>query len=213
MINAIFATAIIFVLLLLSEQLWKDKQIRGEFSRKFVHVIAGSFIAFLPFWNSYGWIALLALGFIGANLLNRYTKLFHAINTITRKSWGDLLFGVGILLAALLRPNKWLFAGAILQVALADGLAAVIGTRYGKHKYKLFGHTKTPVGTLTFYVVSLLVTLLVLHFGGEALELHKLVAVIIVPLVLTVIENMSGYGTDNVTLPVGFLVLLEVLII
>lgn len=211
MINAIFATAIIFVLLLLSEQLWKDKQIRGEFSRKFVHVIAGSFIAFLPFWNTYGWIALLALGFIAANLLNRYTKLFHAIHTITRRSWGDLLFGTGILLAALLRPNKWIFAGAILQVALADGFAAIIGTRYGKHKYKLYGHTKSPIGTLTFYVVSLLVTALVLYFGGETVETHRIAALIVVPATLTAVENISGYGTDNVTLPLGFLVLLKVL--
>lgn len=211
MINALFATAIIFVLLLVSEQLWNDKQIRGEYARKFVHVIAGTFIAFLPFWISYGWVALLALGFLAANLLNRFTKLFHAINTITRKSWGELLFGVGILFAALLRPNKWMFAGAILQVAIADGFAALIGTRYGKNTYKLYGHTKSPIGTTTFYVASLLITFLTIHYGGGAVATHKLASLIVVPLTLAVVENLSGYGTDNVTLPMGFLVLLTVL--
>jgi phytol kinase len=211
MINAIVATGFVFVLLVLSELLWKGSRIRGEFSRKFVHVIAGSFAAFLPFWVDYGWIALLALGAVIAGLVNRRLKIFSVGSGVRRKSYGDLLFGIAILISALLKPNKWLFAGAILQVALADGFAAIIGTRNGKHKYVAFSHSKSPIGTLAFYVVSLLVTLLALHFGGEAVAVHKLEVIAIVPLVLTVIENVSGYGTDNLTLPLGFLALMYVL--
>ena len=64
MIQAILATIVIAVILLMSEYLWRTLHIKGEFARKFVHIIAGSFIAFLPFWVSYGWIAVLAVGFI-----------------------------------------------------------------------------------------------------------------------------------------------------
>ncbi|CAN5423123.1 SEC59/DGK1/VTE5 family protein [soil metagenome] len=211
MISAILATATIALILILSEYLWRKLHIRGEFARKFVHIIAGTFIAFLPFWVSYGWIVFLAVGFIAANLINRYTPLFHAIHAITRKSWGDLLFGFGILGCALLRPNKWLFAGAILQVALADGLAAVVGSQYGKHRYQIFDHVKSRVGTLTFLLSSALILGLVLAGSGTSGD-YKLFAVFsIIPLLMAMLENVSGYGSDNIFLPLAFLISLRAL--
>ncbi len=210
MIQAALATLIIAAILIMSEYLWRKLHIRGEFARKFVHIIGGSFIAFLPFWVSYGWITILAVGFIVANLLNRYTLLFHAIHAITRKSWGDLLFGFGILACALIAPDPWLFAGAILQVSLADGLAAVIGSRFGKHGYKVFDHVKTPIGTLTFFACSLVIIALLLVYGN--LGGHNVLAVIcIVPLTMTLLENVSGYGSDNVFLPLSFLLSMQLL--
>lgn len=208
MIQAVLATIVIALILVTSEYLWRAMHIQGEFARKFVHIIAGSFIAFLPFWVSYGWVAVLAIGFIFANLLNRYTPIFHAIHAITRRSWGDLLFGVGILICALLRPNRWLFAGAILQVALADGLAALIGTKYSKHTYKIFDHYKSPIGTFTYLVSSAAIAMLVLLVGD--LGGHNVLAVLcIVPLIMTLFENISGYGTDNIILPVVFLLAMQ----
>ncbi len=209
MINAICAAGAIILMLVLSEFLWRKACIRGEFARKFVHIMAGSFIAFLPFLVSYGWVSILAIGFIAANLLNRYTPLFHAIHAITRKSWGDILFGFGILIASLFRPNKWIFVGAILQVALADGLAAVVGTHYGKHRYKLFDHYKTPIGTLTFFISSILVVVLIITVGMVHASSHLLMLLAVIPLAMTALENVSGYGTDNILLPLGFLLLVK----
>ena len=211
MINAVFATFVIFLMLVLSEFLWRKARIRGEFARKFVHIMAGSFIAFLPFWVSYGWVSLLAVGFIAANLLNRYTPLFHAIHAITRKSWGDLLFGFAILITSLLRPNKWLFVGAILQVAVADGLAAVVGTHYGKKPYKLFDHYKSIIGTLAFFVTSVLILTLVVTVGGVTARAGIISLFLLIPISMTVLENLSGYGTDNILLPLGFLLLVRVM--
>jgi phytol kinase len=211
MLHAIVATACIGLILVLSEVLWRHAHIRGEFARKFVHILAGVFIAFLPFWNSYGWITLLAIGFIIANILNRYSPLFHAIHAITRKSWGDFLFAIGILVSALVRPNKWLFAGAILQVALADGLAAVIGTHYAKHRYKIVDHFKSPIGTLTFYIASVATLYFVVYLGNLSSLYHTPLIYLLVPIGMTILENISGYGSDNVFLPVGFLLLMHVL--
>ena len=211
MFNAFLATSVIFLMLVMSELLWRWSRIRGEFARKFVHIMAGTFIAFLPLWVSYGWISVLAVGFILANLLNRYTHLFHAIHAITRKSWGDLLFGVGILITSLVKPNKWIFVGAILQVALADGLAAVVGTHYGKKPYRILDHKKTFIGTCTFYISSLLILIFVITALSLNLELRLLILIVIVPLAMTLLENISGYGTDNVLLPLGFLMLMRLL--
>jgi len=209
MISALFATATIFLILVLSEFLWRKARVRGEFARKFVHIIAGSFIAFLPFWVSYGWIIVLAAGFIFANLVNRYTEVFHAIHAITRKSWGDLLFGISILLMAVWGPNKWLFTGAILQVALADGLAAVIGTHYSKKRYKVFDHYKSVIGTLAYFAASFAIMVFIVKLGALTSVLSNIELFLVASVFLTLLENVSGYGLDNISLPLGFLVLVK----
>jgi len=211
MISALFATVSIFLILVLSEFLWRKAHVRGEFARKFVHIIAGCFIAFLPFWVSYGWIIILAVGFIFANLVNRYTEIFHAIHAITRKSWGDLLFGLSILAMAVWGPNKWLFAGAILQVALADGMAAVVGTHYAKKKYKVFDHYKSIIGTATYFVASFVIMVFIVRLGELTSILSNIELFFVASISLTILENLSGYGLDNLSLPLGFVVIVKLL--
>jgi len=208
MMHAALATLSIALILLISELLWQKAHLRGEFARKFIHIIAGIFVAFLPFWVSYGWIALLGVGFVLMLLVNRYTPLFNAIHAVKRKSWGDLLAGIAGIICALLRPSPWLFAGAILQVSLADGMAAVIGSHYAKKRYKVFDHVKSPLGTTVFFIGSF-ITLLSLLLAGGLFSEHVAAPLIFVPLLLTILENVSGFGSDNITLPLGFLVLLR----
>lgn len=125
MLNAILAAAGIAAILIVSEIAWRKARLRDELARKFVHICCGTFIAFLPLWVSYNWIMILAIGFVIANVINRYVDFFHAIHSVRRKSWGDVLFGVGVFIVALFQPEPWLFTVAILQVSLADGLAAI----------------------------------------------------------------------------------------
>ena len=103
-----------------------------------------------------------------------------------------------------------MFAGAILQVAVADGLAALVGTKYSKYRYKIFDHYKTPSGTFTYFLCSIAIALLVLLVGN--MGGHDVLAVLcLVPLMMTLLENISGYGTDNIVLPVVFLLTMQAL--
>ncbi len=207
MFQALTAAFFVGVILFVSEYLWHNTHLKGEFARKFVHIVAGSYIAFFPFWISYGWIMVLAVGFVIANLLNRYSTVFHAIHAIKRKTWGDILFGLGIFLTAALRPEPWLFTAAILHVSLADGLAAVIGARFGKHHYKFLDHVKTPIGSLTFLITSFVIVLVSVHFGHLSGTYSLSALLIFLPLLATLIVNISGFGTDNITLPMAVLLL------
>lgn len=206
MINALIAAIGIAFILFASELLWRTTKLKGEYARKFVHIIAGTYIAFLPFWVGYGWIMLLAIGFLLANVLNRATKIFHAIHATRRRSWGDLLLSFGIFTAAALHPEPWLFAAAILHVSLADGLAAVVGTKYGKIRYKFLDHGKSAIGSFTFYIVSFCVIASALVFGKVVVH-DAGIFLIVSPLVTTSLEHASGYGTDNITLPISVLLL------
>lgn len=209
MFHAFLAGFILCALLLISEFLWRKNKISGENARKFVHIFTGTIIAFLPFWVGYRWITLLAVGFVLVNCINRFIPVFHAINGVSRKTWGDILLGLSVLLISLLKPNKWLFAGAVMQVALADGMAAVIGVKYAKGTYKILGNKKSYIGTATFFLLSWAIVLIALLNTGSTDVASIRAMVLISPLVLTAIENLGVYGLDNLILPLGFIVLAE----
>jgi phytol kinase len=87
---------------------------------------------------------------------------------------------------------------ALLQMSLADGFAAIVGTRFGRdNKYHLLGHNKSVVGTATFLFVSLAILI------GYSTGVHTLAASIILfgALAATMLENIAPFGLDNVTVP------------
>jgi phytol kinase len=84
-------------------------------------------------------------------------------------------------------------------MSLADGLAAVIGIRFGrKTLYKLFGAQKSIVGTITFFLVSTVILVIYSHVAPGAS-----IAAWIIPISLaaTIIENIAPKGLDNLLVP------------
>ena len=212
MLNALIAAVVIAVILALSEVFWKKAHIKDELARKFVHITCGVFIAFLPFWVDYKWIMLLAVGFVVGNVINRYVDVFHAIHSVRRKSWGDVLFGVGVFALALFQPDPWIFAICMLQVSLADGLAALAGVTYGgKHgKYYLFSQPKSVIGSLTFFLTSIVILVVGLIADSYFVMPAQLWPLfIMLPLALVCVENIAVFGLDNLALPLVTLFVLS----
>ena len=89
---------------------------------------------------------------------------------------------------------------AILQMGLADGLAALVGVQLGKsNSYIIFNHTKSIAGTITFLVTSIIILLIYVHFGHAQLSVLWL---LIIAAVGSVLENVSVRGLDNLLVPV-----------
>ena len=129
---------------------------------------------------------------------------------IGRTTWGELYFGISVGLVSVMSSNKWVYMVAILQMSLADGLAAVIGsTVLIGRRYKIFGHNKSVIGSLTFYIVSFILTVvyLVLSKGQP----QPAIVLIVLPLVSTALENVSIGGLDNLTVPFVYTILLNIL--
>ena len=81
----------------------------------------------------------------------------------------------------------------------ADVLAAVVGLQYGKaSQYKVFVHTKSIIGTMTFFVVSWAILLSYSEFGGHGLSIGL---VAFGTIVATVLENLGSLGFDNLMVP------------
>jgi phytol kinase len=192
-------------LLVVSEIWWRKRHPHGEFSRKFVHITIGSFVAFWPFFLSWQQIRWLSAAFLIAVLISKKYKIWHAIHSVQRPTWGELYFGLATGLMTFITTNKWVYMAALLQMSLADGLAAVLGVRFGRQQsYLVFGHRKSIVGTASFFTISILIFIFFRELSGIYLSAKTM---IIMSLGGSVIENLAVKGLDNLLIPVtvGFI--------
>src|ERR1035437_6998125 len=156
-------TALVVFALLLFNEAWSRRQrphsvrhLHGEFNRKFAHITIGSFVAFWPYFLSSTDIKLLSAAFLVVVAVSRYLNIFKAIHSVQRPTWGEFWFALVVGgLAFMVPQHPHIYTVALLEMALADGLAAVIGTHYGnRYRYVVFGSPKSIIGTLTFFVTS-----------------------------------------------------------
>jgi phytol kinase len=185
---------------------WRRHVMHSEFSRKSVHITVGSFVAAWPFFLEWWQITTLSLAFLVAIGISLKLNVFQAIHSVQRPTWGEVFFAVAVGACALITHDKWVYAAALLQMSLADGMAAVIGTRYGhSQKYLMFGHAKSVAGTLTFFVVSFAVLFAYSRLGPHELTLGLITGI---SLLATIIENVAVRGLDNLLVPVAVALLL-----
>ena len=211
MLSLVVCLGGIFLILLLAEILWKQKILKGENQRKFVHISSASFIAFWPWLISWKAIQIIGVLMTVILLVNRSRDYLHILGDIRTRYYGDVFLGLTVVLTALITTDKVFFAVAILHVALADGFAAVIGTNFGrKWKYKIFGQTKTVVGTMVFWLVSLsILGVGVLATDGAISYSNYALLLVFLPPTLALIENVSIWGLDNITLPLAVIAALN----
>lgn len=212
MLAAIACLAGIFLLLVITELLYKNKILKGEYHRKFLHITAGSFIASWPWLVSWSTLQVLSILILLVILANRYFPFFNYHGRrLGRSTYGDIFFAVAILLCSFFAHERIFFALAILEVALADGLAAVVGISYGKQwGYKVFGYRKTVIGSMVFWIVSasiLPAALLAAHSSFSLQSYYFLL--LLLPPTLTILENLAVFGVDNLAIPLATLIILR----
>ncbi len=197
-----------FVVLALSEVTRRRLHVPNEDARKTYHIVHALIVGIAPFLISYTSLIVLELLLLAAMILVRRYKLFTWLYQVGRLSWGEYFGVAGVVLIALLQPNKWVFLAAMLHLGIADAAAALIGKRYGQNsQFRVFGQIKSLQGSLAFLVASLVIMALVIVTSqsneGNVLLLGFL------PLLMTLAEMASPFGTDNFVIPVGVVLLLN----
>ena len=104
----------------------------GERARKIIHILVGIWGAWLPLWLGWRSIELLGYMLLAGVFISSKLHWFKSIHSVSRQTLGEYFFPVAIIILAMFFKDKTLFAAGMLQMGLSDGLAAVIGTRYGK---------------------------------------------------------------------------------
>ena len=190
---------VVLFLLLGNEWWWRKQKAHGEINRKFVHITVGSFVAFWPFFMTWNQIRLLSLAFLVAVAVSKYLHIFKAIHSVQRPTWGEIFFAISVGAVSFITHDKWIYMAALLQMALADGLAAIVGVQYGKkQRYLVFGQVKSIVGTATFILVSVYILVAYTYLSGTPLSLAVMAGL---GLVAGIIENFGVFGLDNLLVP------------
>jgi phytol kinase len=202
------APAAVWVLLILLIAWLTNRFVNSdaELLRKIVHIGTGNVILFawlLDIPASVGIAASILAS--GVTLLSYIFPILPAINSVGRQSFGTFFYAVsiGVLVACFWHLQQPQYAAmGILIMAWGDGLAALIGQKFGKHKYQVFGAQKSCEGSLTMAIVSYIVCSLILLFTLGNIWQTWLVS-LLVALVATGLEAFSLLGVDNLTVPLG----------
>ncbi|MEM0214960.1 MAG: SEC59/DGK1/VTE5 family protein, partial [Archaeoglobaceae archaeon] len=91
----------------------------------------------------------------------------------------------------------------IVAMSYGDGFASLIGTKYGKRKFSIFGATKSLEGSLAMFLASVaMFAVIQIYYIGE-------VSLIIIPLALiaTIIEAITPKGLDNLSVSIAIALL------
>jgi phytol kinase len=177
-----------------------------EIIRKIVHIGTGNVILIAWWLNIPATVGITASIFASIiTLLSYIFPILPGINSVGRQSLGTFFYAlsIGILVAGFWYLQQPQYAAiGILTMAWGDGLAALIGQRFGKHKYKLLGSNKSWEGSFTMTFLSFLINMFIL-LGTQGNIWQTWVISILVAIVATTLEAFSFLGIDNLTVPVG----------
>jgi phytol kinase len=177
-----------------------------EIIRKIVHIGTGNVILLAWWLNIPASVGITASILASAvTLLSYRFPILPGINSVGRKSLGTFFYAasIGILVAWFWYLQQPQYAAiGILVMSWGDGLAALFGQRFGKHKYRIFGAQKSWEGSLTMAVVSYFVCSLIL-LSVEGNIWQTWVISLAVAVVAAGLEAFSFLGIDNLTVPLG----------
>lgn len=207
------ASLYVFAVIGLAEGLRIWRGWGAEFTRKVVHIGVGMLIWLVPLlfddWRPFVYTCFL---FAGLTFLDNRFRFFKAM--ASKDDAGNLGTFYFPLAAAAVVWYFWgqpgLLVGAIMPLTWGDGMAEVIGRRYGRRRYTIFNHTRSLEGSAAFVGFGALTTMLaLLVYQAPAVALGPaLAAALVVALAAAVVEAVTISGLDNLTVTATAMLLL-----
>jgi phytol kinase len=151
---------------------------------------------------------------VGALLALKYVRRLRSelggvLYGIERRSFGEVYMPLGITFVwALSGGDPLLFCPPVLMLALADPVAALVGTRLGRHRYATVEGEKSVEGSLAFCLVAVAAVLLPLLLTARVTHVEGLLIALDVALLAMIAESIAWRGLDNLFIPlVGYALL------
>ena len=190
-IGLILVYGYVAILLILSEKVLNNYP---TFSRKFLHIMVGNVLFILPLFTSQFIITfLVAAPFIFLTfLMSPYSplKLDDRISS-SGHGFGLVYYSISwTVLAFFFFDQPWIIAVGIAAMSYGDGMAALIGKKYGKHKYNIFGDTKSFEGSIAMFLVLIATLAVVLAYYHVSVA-----SLLIIPCSSPCCNNIRRYNT------------------
>ncbi len=194
------------ILILIAELLSRRLKTDSELTRKIVHIGTGNIIL-IAWWLNIPRLIILWAALVASIIAvtSYFLPILPSVNSVGRKSLGTLFYAIsiGILTALFWQDGLRLYTAiGILVMSYGDGMAGLIGRKWGRHPYQMLGNNKSWEGSFTMTFVSFIVgmTLLSLASGWQW---QNLMIALIMAISATILETVSQIGIDNLTVPVG----------
>ena len=217
-IVAALAFAAAFLLLILLAEAWaRLGHPVAERPRKLVHVAGGLICLAFPFFIESPWtVTVLALGMAALLVMGRKLNLLCSLHGVERRTHGAEYFPVTVAAVFWMSHDRpALYLASLLTLAVADSLAALVGSRFGQVKFEVDREFKTLEGSLVFYLAAFGSISIPLALSSDPLlpsMSHRVVIALFTAMLVTVFEAVGRHGRDNLWVPLGTLLVLSRLI-
>lgn len=187
--------AYVGILVLLAERVVKNEL----FARKFLHIMVGNIAFLLPFFESrYVMTFLAAFPFVILTfLMSPYSRAkIRSKTTLSGHALGLFYYSIAwTLLAFFLFERCDAISMGIVAMSYGDGFASLIGARYGRRHYSIFGAKKSVEGSLAMFTATLAMFIVV------AIYYSREITALLIPLALvaTLVEAITPKGLDNLS--------------
>ena len=201
--------------------------IPDELFRKILHfILLGAYIplvfAFETWWMSAIFaISLIIILFPALSIAGK-VPMFSAFMNERKKGEfkSSMVLAVGMMAFSVcicwgLFGEKYLVLASIYAWGIGDGLAALIGKRFGKHKikWKLADGKKSVEGSLTMFLCSFISILIVLLVRGGIGMAMCLAVAFLAAVVCTIAELCAKNGLDTVICPISAMLVIIPMVI
>jgi len=175
-------------------------------SRKFLHIMTGNIAFILPLFETREIMAFVAAGpfILFTFLMSPYSPIKSMRGKTSEAGHGLGLVYYAItwtVLAYAFFDHREIIAMGILAMSYGDGLASVIGIKYGKRKYSIFKDIKSYVGSIAMFVCTFLLLVIALLFYAVPLTTRVAVYLLCMAGVATIVEGVTPLGLDNLSVP------------
>ena len=190
-----------------------------ELSRKYIHIMLGNWwIIAMIFFNNVWFASFGPAVFVVVNYISYKKDLIKVMERDNQDGFGTVYYALSLLILSIVSfgilKNPSIGLVPTLVMAYGDGLAAIIGKKTKSKKYKLSDTKKSFAGSLTMFIISLIL------IGGYLLftyndvfwaSTHWPLITIMMAFCVTAIEAVSGKGIDNISVPISTLLLLTLI--
>ena len=207
-LGLVLSFVLVIVVVGIGYLLARQKRISSEAVRKFIHIgVSNWWFILVVFFDNFAFALLGPILFTLTNTVAVFSGLANTLGiTDRRRNLGLIYFPITLLILVTLGYGEviplWASGIGIITMGYGDGLAALIGKRWGT---KRIVSRKSVLGTVVMFIVTILV-ITGFSFGYALPGLWSMrwwVAVIVIAAAASLLEAFTPGGMDNLTVPLG----------
>ncbi|HOW97454.1 MAG TPA: hypothetical protein P5567_02500 [Kiritimatiellia bacterium] len=208
--GALLFGALFLPLLGVAEWLRRRGSFGPEATRKLVHIGGGLLSLALPgLVRSPAVVLAMSAALSLLFLWAKRRAALASLHGVARRTSGTEYFPLAVFLVYVATYGQyWLYACSMLVLAVADAFAALIGSRYGRHRYEVEDEVKSVEGSGVFLLIAFLAILLPMLLLTSLPRVVCVLSALLVAVLVTGFEAVSMGGADNLFIPLGVAVIL-----